>query len=452
MIKMIHPNAIANYNEKAEQLAYTPLELTASTSQSISAKKNADDRIALSIQPDMVISPTTFRHDIPSANSITKTIIRDNEVRYGRIEEADHFRNLAEDIQRLNSLRDKVNSNYVETQLFEWLHDRHVNGNMEPFLDLLLRNIAKDVEQFTLYVPVANTRIEQPFEFCNVIFCEFSRSLVDEIERNIHARTLGKDISNGDAIFSQVRKKYQGYAAIKLKLICDKNYAEELAIKKAYEALRYLAIFNPAMRIPNINSRSLISGMTHLPEYTIISHNDNNSFSYTTSVVEPKNMHPWYITISDLKAFRDYGLDSLSKLVSKHKRTNFEESLMTSLSIYSKVAFTDDPLDKLVVALSALESLLLKDTSEPIQSTLSDRLAYWLEKDSKDRRAIISNVKSVYRIRSNYLHHGNTRHDLELLTAFLAHANLFFVSLLRTKNVFATKDDFLSKIDDIKYA
>lgn len=58
-----------------------------------------------------------------------------------------------------------------------------------------------------------------------------------------------------------------------------------------------------------------------------------------------------------------------------------------------------DLSDRIVYILTALESLFLKDGSEPIQQNLAERLAVSTTDNANERMDIIRNTKAVYKLR-----------------------------------------------------
>ena len=140
----------------------------------------------------------------------------------------------------------------------------------------------------------------------------------------------------------------------------------------------------------------------------------------------------------------------LSDIVVKEKRTEFESLILNTSLLYSKAAFTAEPLEKLVYVLSALESTLLKNESEPIQQNLAERLAIFTSHELVERKAIIKTIRSVYGLRSRYLHHGNTTDELEDISEFLYYVWIFYVKLLGQSQSFNNKKEFLDAIDDRK--
>jgi Apea-like HEPN len=118
--------------------------------------------------------------------------------------------------------------------------------------------------------------------------------------------------------------------------------------------------------------------------------------------------------------------------------------------IYSRNSITTDPASKLVFILAALESILLKDSSEPIQGNLAERMAFIVGPSLAKRKEIVNIVKKTYGMRSKFIHHGETIDDLTVLDEFLGYAWLTFATLLEQRNQFGTRLDLITKLDEMK--
>ena len=143
----------------------------------------------------------------------------------------------------------------------------------------------------------------------------------------------------------------------------------------------------------------------------------------------------------------------ISHLFNVNSLNAFEKVFLNSVMLYSKAAFTSAPVEKLIYILAALESILLKNESEPIQQNLSERLAFFIAEELADRKHIIKTVKSIYAIRSKYLHHGHYTHsELGTMSDFMLLVFNFFMKLTANLEKFKTKDEFICEIDDYKLA
>jgi uncharacterized protein (DUF1778 family) len=102
--------------------------------------------------------------------------------------------------------------------------------------------------------------------------------------------------------------------------------------------------------------------------------------------------------------------------------------------------------------MTSLEGFMLKNDTEPIQQNLSDRVARIVGRTPEERKAIAQNVKKAYGLRSALLHHAAKIQEKDTLKEFMLNAWGLFIELLRNPGNFKTRDEFLSAVDDAKYA
>jgi hypothetical protein len=141
------------------------------------------------------------------------------------------------------------------------------------------------------------------------------------------------------------------------------------------------------------------------------------------------------------------GLDDWNEILLKNNLTDYEELLMTAISLFSKSVVLGDLLDKLVYIIASLETIFLRDSSEPIQSALSQRLAFVVEQTPERRKNVVTLVKDTYHIRSSYLHHGQTNDDLKTVTALSIVASSAIRNLVNKRKSYSCRKEFLDSLE-----
>jgi len=358
---------------------------------------------------------------------------------------------LAEKIQRLPAFRDKLSPKFVEESIFSWLKSSFNNKQeKQSLIHSLVEAAGATVKPITIYVPLANTVVEHPFPFCGTVIRNISKTLVDEILSISESSSDQEKKDNTNTSSDKFRNDYQGYAAVELNLECEPDYANELAVITAQRVTSFLGIYSGALLIPDIKCTSRIKGTENLAQSTTISRTQPDGLSIKSSLIDIASSNIWHIASSDLENYVKCGLEIISKITTKEKPSEFEKLLLNSFILYSKAAFTAEPLEKLVYILSALESTLLKNENEPIQQNLAERLAVFTSHELAERKSIIRSVKSVYGLRSKYLHHGHSSSELEHLSNFFRSVWVFYIQLLGSYQTFTNKSEFLEAIDDQK--
>jgi len=357
---------------------------------------------------------------------------------------------LAERLQSLSGLRSSLSTSFIETSLFTWLRKRFERKEVNPsFTAFLVAQAGEAVETITLWTPVAYLEIEIPIQISRSELRPLSKRVIDEWEGKIAALSSEQDRDSLVELFNRLRKDFQGLAAVVTKVEAEPDRASEIALEEAERITSVLGICSEAILTPDIKCVSRIKGSEHLRECTTILEFEADAFQVHNKVLEGSPV-PWRLTKKDIADFRSVLLDKVSRLLAADSMSEFGVTVLNSILLYSKAAFTSDPVEKLVYMLSALESVLLKNENEPIQQNLAERLAIFTERGLEARKRIIKIVKSVYSVRSRYLHHGHLHSELELIKEFMYCVWIFFTKLVAHAECFSTKDDFIGTIDDHK--
>jgi len=67
------------------------------------------------------------------------------------------------------------------------------------------------------------------------------------------------------------------------------------------------------------------------------------------------------------------------------------------LQLHSRSSIAAGVSHKIVFVIAAIESLLLKDSNEPIQKNLGERMAFIIGESLEERKKIVANVEDFYR-------------------------------------------------------
>lgn len=445
----IHPSAEENFNSKVKSLI-EKIEATPRESQTPPIFET-EVHVAAAISDQDIIGELQEKVCDYRGNTVSRFFISDG-MRFG-LENEGHksLVDLAEKIQRLPAFGDRLSQNFVEEEIFDWLKNSFTNKQQEKtFIPTLVEAAKKVVKPVKIYVPIANMVVQRPFLFCGIIICNITKRLVDEMAVVAESITDEKQKNNTIEFFEKFRKDYQGYSAVELNLECEPEYANDLAVMTAQRVTSFLGIYSGAMLMPDVKCISKIKGTENLSQSTTISRSESDGLSIKRSILDRASSRHWHISESDLEEYAKCGLGVLSDIAVKEKPTEFESLILNTSILYSKAAFTAEPLEKLVHILSALESTLLKNENEPIQQNLAERLAIFTSQELAERKSIVKIVKSVYGLRSRYLHHGHSSRELKDLSDFFLQVWIFYIKLLGSSQSFANKSEFLEALDDHK--
>jgi hypothetical protein len=74
-----------------------------------------------------------------------------------------------------------------------------------------------------------------------------------------------------------------------------------------------------------------------------------------------------------------------------------------ALLIYSRNSVAITPADKLVYILVGLESVLIRNSNEPLGKNIGERMRFLVGDSVDSRKAVLANVDEIYKLRSSFI-------------------------------------------------
>jgi hypothetical protein len=244
------------------------------------------------------------------------------------------------------------------------------------------------------------------------------------------------------------RRKFQGLATATMKIEAEPDRAYEIAYEETDKSVSLLRFFSPAMLDPAKTSYSAPLGRQHEDSYDYLLVKDKKIVGHNAGLTD-KSTPVWNFSVEDQQTWARE-LHVLHSLLTADKLTDFQEIVLNGLIVFSRSFLAKEISDKLIYMLVALESVFLKDTGEPIQDNISLRIAYMQNVSVAERKQIVTDVKAVYKLRSQFVHHGQrvSVDDSELLARFKRHAVLSLMALIPLAAFPISKDDFFNELEN----
>lgn len=446
----IHPSAETNFNEKAQGLISCVSECPRGNAEEQGF--SPDIHIAANITDEDIIGVVNESTSDYKGRTLARFFLH-NKSRYGLLEEEySKLVTLAESIQRIPALRSKLGVEFISDAIFDWVKARFKKEDVNSlFVPFLLERASDNIKLTRIIIPINNFLVETPFEFGGSTIANISKTNFDKWESDL-ANSAPEHSNDIAMLFDRYRKDFQGYAAVITDFESEIDFARDAGLQKAIRITELLGIYSEATLLPDIKCSSRVKGMEMSDGYTVFSINKNDELGVSSGTLNTALVTTRYMSKAKLDEYNAIGLGKLSYLESSKSLTAFESSVLTFAFLYSKAAFTSDPMEKIVYMLSALESMLLKSENEPIQQNLAERVAFISTNDLSERKVLIKNIRDIYGLRSKYLHHGISQSESSIMTEFLHIVWVFFSLLLTSTERFDNKDQFLLHIDDLKYS
>jgi hypothetical protein len=434
---LLHKDAQKNFNEKA--LSLLPLLKKGRVPEFTNSR--LDPEVTPNIQkvvnfPDDV-EELSFIHLDKNGEENAKTFIQEKNLIGFYGEDYKNFIRLCEAIHKNKSLNKITSFETLKDIIFKWFELKFNHKEKTDLTTFLLEKVNHLVEELEVLIPIPFMRISLDFDFGKIRFKTLKRSFID----SINLPTNKKENLIGQTVAS-------------IKLLAEPQRAIEIASQEAEKAVSLFRFFcSSNFNLRNPSFLGLSEEISPKQEnYLIANENKITSIHYGIKGNDPSF---FYVHNQDLELFKQCEWENLEKLLVLEKLNEFQEDLLNALLIYSKNAIEKDVSLKLIYVLIAIESMLLKDKSEPIQNNIGERMALFIGQSLEEKKEIVSLVKKIYDFRSSFLHHGQqvSIDQSKEIESFLLYAWETLRGLTANSNKEGiTKAKFLQHIDDRKFS
>lgn len=447
-LQPLHPDARANFDAKAEALTGQFVVRQRPPQNS----EPPDQRIEM---PHVIINELMFSETFDMTGATGEACWRRSEGNVGLFGPSYvEYVRLAEAIQRTQPFNDSVSLAFVKQSLFQWLTDKFDGSNPGAFCSRLLSEQGQAVRTLEVWVPVNEVLLDGgPLNLGRVVLREMALDRMKDWESKIKVPSNPAGAALG-GYWQKLRRDYGGRVAAVFRATAEAGHAEALAAQYAEQAIDMLRLFAPAHSRPDWQSYCVLKGREHLPAWhcIVLDGGSENVQRMERRLLDMPVDQSWHISEASMAIFRKAGLDELHKALQADSPSGFQSDALASLSLYTRAATRRDVSDRLVYVFTALEGLLLKDSNEPIAQNIADRIAFVLERSGDARQRTVSAVKDAYDKRSRFVHHRETVGDAESLRPFLEYVWRFFIEVAQRVNQFKTKQEFIARIEAIKYS
>ncbi len=445
----LHPDAAANFVEKASAL----LKLI-STSEVPRRKASFDAEIftTQTLTPELMLGHVRSSEADFKGDEVSRFIVNDGR-QVGLTGEAYlAFDSLSHAIQKSAALKDTISLRSVKDTIFDWLISKHRQEEVPEFLEFVLPILESRIRPHQVWVPIFRTYIESSFNVGPVVFQPISKVVMDTWQA-----ALVNDIpehKKADFLksFEKDRADLQGLMAGTMDFVADPDRAAEIALVQVEKALNFVKFFEPANFHPSLLSHCTVLGKQHVQSTTLLRITDNRLTHLQTELISKSGIH-WLIDNDLIAHMKRDGLEKLGAMLASADPSEFQGLLINAIQLYSRVGLAKTIADKLVYLFATLETLLLKDTSEMIQHNVGERLAFALEVHPDARIQVLNNFKEVYRMRSEFVHHGAdvSADQTASIVRLMGNTWRFLHKAIRNSDNLQTKEQLIQAIDRIKF-
>ena len=305
-----------------------------------------------------------------------------------------------------------------------------------------MRALESAAAEHRLLFPVSDLHVQSPLTLGSVTVSTFPEGIFEELESKwVDGPSAGAHAQSCQSM----RRDFQGLAVAETSVFGEPIRAQEIAAERVDLAVGVLRFFTP----PGVTSR--VARWGYAPQRTDrIFITDPTGKLLITSVAIIDRPGPMVLSDDRRDTLLDVGLSEVRDILARSSRTDFEETLLMGMVTFGRAALTPDLREKMIWYCAGLESILLRDSSEPILHNLSERLAMFAYDTVEERTVALKEVKEGYSLRSQFVHHGAEIEEGEVVTRFAHHAFRSSAESPRMSTVSAARSSSLSHIDRMK--
>lgn len=362
------------------------------------------------------------------------------------------FARLASSVQRTKSFSRKVSVGRVEDAIFEWFRASRELRTTDSMSAFVLETCAKEIADYQIVVPFATLSIERPFDLARVSVCPLTPELLAGwLDPHVDRASSDDERAAAEAWRTEKLKQLQGTAAAFFTVRAELRRAQEMAHQEATAATALLRFYSVASLSSQAACYCVPLGQEAIPKSQDIVLSNGVVHHWTASILERRPTSDWSLSSAEIDHMQPL-LEALTDLY-LNPSSDFRERILGALMLYSRIPLTQNRAEKLVLLAAVLESLFLRNSTEPVQQNLSERLALYAERQLAERKAVKRLVKGAYALRSQFVHHAKeiqNPDDIQLLDDFMTCAWQCLFRLVKGRDQFRTKDEFLALLDDMK--
>jgi len=280
------------------------------------------------------------------------------------------------------------------------------------------------------------------FDLGGLHFDYFKKSQFDEM---FAEAGLDNDVLKG--YVEKLRREYQGRVYAEYRCRAVEGCAEELAFHQTDRVLDIMRMFDVAAF--EIRAQCCLGRLGQVPPArTYVFRLTDEAGLLLSQGTEHPIRKALGISAELLRRIKDTGIAIAWELVQKDSLTDLEERALEAVSHFAHGVAVATAQDRLLHALVAVESLLMRNDNEPIQSKLGPRVALLTKPGLEGRKQAIHDLADGYRLRSAFVHHGVRPDDVQIANRLLQLCWDAVSSVMYATRKFNSKDALLNHLDD----
>lgn len=358
------------------------------------------------------------------------------------------LRLLVEELRRKPPFRDGFSQKFLEKAVVTWCRASSGGEAGRSLAAHLLDECGRAYREHVYLVPLSYVEIARDFEIGSVRLITISPQLFEDAAQR--ARERNPERENAGRGSEELARKLGNVPAVEVRTMGEKRFAADRALEVAREVAGVIRFMSP----------SAISGMVPSPVHPL-GHDPLPTIQMLRLEgprlvgAEAEFFHAglamWKLSEQEIERLTSGSLANLSYFFDGRPLNDFAQRVRRSFFGFCRAIGRYDAGDRLVGAVSALEYLLVRDKSEPLQYSVADRLAFLTAQTQSDRFEAARTYKRAYALRSGVVHHLAGVEEEEVADALFRLAFLAFHRAITGLSILDSREAFLDALDQVKF-
>lgn len=358
------------------------------------------------------------------------------------------LRTLVERIRAKPPFRIGFSDYFLEEAVANWCAAWRKGEEPGPMVPMLLDRCAASLRSQDYLLPLTHVEIEKDFVIGQVGVRTIPSALFTEAADAARARRPDDPAAGDDR--ERLGRELGKRVAVAVTVIGEPRFADQRAIDVADDIAGVLRFLSPSVVSSRVPSIVQPWGINPVPQPLLLKTEAGRLMGLARQW-RHGGLAQWKLSARDIARLAEKPLSNLAWFFDGRTLDNYGEHIRPAFFAYCRALGRFEPVERLVGVITALERLLLRDQSEPLQHTAGERLAFLVERDPINRQQISKDYKAAYSLRSRAVHHLRAIRDEEAADRLFPHAFLAFHKAIRGLPLFATHKDFLDAIDQVKF-
>lgn len=343
-----------------------------------------------------------------------------------------------DDFYKNRSIKNKISKDSLRNIILSWLFNARQKEQISiDFIQYIEDEIDKRIKEYVVYFPIPYLEVDKTYNFTQNIF-------IGKLS-NINLRSLlisfREDMYHQNSTFVYTKMKGERQAVV------DMAY-ERCSLAVDIIKACYLTFYS---ELPKI-CLDIANNINHLPvERCLIQELSADDLLHVNENIKSHIVKLDDIFIQKLEEHCKAEYAVFIDRIYKQENTELEKVLIPAIRTYSKMLSSSNNYDKIVDLCSILDSLILLDEKESIKQALKKYVPLIVTDTPEKRQSINKHIEKMYDIRSQYIHHRNTKGNITRKDLFNYSVIVFNLItqlvIFANRNKYKTMKDIITVID-----